>query len=84
MSLNFRKWKTEYKSNFKSPEKFAYEDGVWKGAGPPHIQPKDDSNSDTGRLQKQAAAAPSLRRTKSQHDLPNWFAEVRHLQSYNF
>ncbi|XP_054752321.2 nuclear protein MDM1-like [Lytechinus pictus] len=69
-----RKWRSEYKSNFKTPEVFSYENGVWKGADPPHIQPRDDS-SDRG-----APKPEQLTRSKSVGDLPNWFSEVLELR----
>ncbi|XP_071479119.1 nuclear protein MDM1-like [Diadema antillarum] len=65
-----RKWRTEYKSNFKTPQLFSYENGVWKGADPPHVQPRDDA-SDAGK---------PLQRSKSVGDIPSWFAEVMELR----
>ncbi|PIK40273.1 putative nuclear protein MDM1-like isoform X6, partial [Apostichopus japonicus] len=52
---------------------FSYEDGVWKGANPPHIQPQD-SSSESGRQNK-------LRHAKSEGDIPSWFAEVLELRN---
>lgn len=66
-----RKWKTEYHSNFKAPSLFRYEEGVWKGANPPHIQPQEDS-SESGKINGK------LKHSKSEGDIPSWFAEVRH------
>lgn len=80
--INIRKWRSEYHSNFKPPSLFSYEDGVWKGANPPHIQPQD-SSSEPDRQNK-------LRHAKSEGDIPSWFAEVsqRFIQwkvfNYNF
>lgn len=36
--LLFRRPRSEYASNFRSPTKFQY-DGAWHGADPPHLQP---------------------------------------------
>lgn len=36
--LLFRRPRSEYSSNFRSPTKFQY-DGAWHGADPPHLQP---------------------------------------------
>lgn len=48
---------------------FSYENGVWKGADPPHVQPRDDSSDRGGKPEQ-------LTRSKSVGDLPNWFSEV--------
>ncbi|XP_038054379.1 nuclear protein MDM1-like isoform X2 [Patiria miniata] len=45
-STTIRKWKSEYASNFKEPDIYQYENGIWKGADPPHIVPRDDSSID--------------------------------------
>eukprot|EP00057_Strongylocentrotus_purpuratus_P027250 XP_011681724.1 PREDICTED: nuclear protein MDM1 isoform X1 [Strongylocentrotus purpuratus] len=68
-----RKWRSEYKSNFKTPQVFSYENGVWKGADPPHVQPRDDSSDRGGKPEQ-------LTRSKSVGDLPNWFSEVLELR----
>lgn len=69
-----RKWKTEYHSNFKAPSLFRYEEGVWKGANPPHIQPQEDS-SESGKINGK------LKHSKSEGDIPSWFAEVLELRN---
>ncbi|XP_022098856.1 nuclear protein MDM1-like [Acanthaster planci] len=50
-STTIRKWKSEYASNFKEPDIYRYENGIWKGADPPHITPKDDSSVDRRNAQ---------------------------------
>nr|XP_006816373.1 PREDICTED: nuclear protein MDM1-like isoform X6 [Saccoglossus kowalevskii] len=39
-----KKWKSEYRSNYHDPRVFSYMDGVWRGADPPHIEPRDESS----------------------------------------
>ena len=29
---------SEYNSNYRSPEKFEYKEGAWRGANPPHVE----------------------------------------------
>ncbi|XP_035675519.1 nuclear protein MDM1-like isoform X3 [Branchiostoma floridae] len=33
-------WRSEYHSNYKSPTSFEYRGGTWRGADPPHLQPR--------------------------------------------
>ncbi|XP_078678748.1 nuclear protein MDM1-like isoform X16 [Branchiostoma floridae x Branchiostoma belcheri] len=33
-------WRSEYNSNYKSPTSFEYRGGTWRGADPPHLQPR--------------------------------------------
>ncbi|XP_071810436.1 nuclear protein MDM1-like isoform X2 [Asterias amurensis] len=66
-STTIRRWKSEYASNFHEPELYRYENGIWKGANPPHVAPKDDNS-----LDKQPKETRDSR--------PNWFAEVLELR----
>ena len=34
----FRKHRSEYYKNFKSPQKFSYDHGAWHGADPAHAE----------------------------------------------
>ncbi|XP_070559452.1 nuclear protein MDM1-like isoform X2 [Ptychodera flava] len=61
-----KKWKSEYRSNYRDPRLFGYMEGVWRGADPPHIQPRDDTSTD-GRLPAKEQGG----------GVPEWFAEVR-------
>jgi uncharacterized protein (DUF2461 family) len=39
-SYIFRKSRSEYTANYKSPKKFKVVHGAWKGADPPQLQPQ--------------------------------------------
>ncbi|XP_077984894.1 nuclear protein MDM1-like [Glandiceps talaboti] len=64
-----KKWKSEYRSNYRDPRVFGYMEGVWRGADPPHIQPRDDSSDKVQPVAKEA--------DKPVGGAPEWFAEVR-------
>ncbi|XP_071961410.1 nuclear protein MDM1-like isoform X2 [Antedon mediterranea] len=72
---SLKKWKSEYNSNFKSPAKFKYSHGAWKGADPPHIQPRDDS-SYRGQINDKGDNI----QTSNNQTCPNWFKEVAELR----
>ncbi|XP_033110624.1 nuclear protein MDM1-like [Anneissia japonica] len=73
---SFKKWKSEYRSNFKAPDKFNYESGVWKGADPPQIQPRDDTSAREKITKNDKASQPVV-----DNNVPNWFDEVSELRN---
>ncbi len=40
MFVIYRRHKSEYELNFRSPMEYEYLEGAWRGADPPHIENK--------------------------------------------
>ncbi|XP_078596642.1 nuclear protein MDM1-like isoform X16 [Branchiostoma floridae x Branchiostoma japonicum] len=57
-------WRSEYHSNYKSPTSFEYRGGTWRGADPPHLQPRKEPVSDI----------------PAQSDNKEWYSEVMELR----
>ncbi|XP_078678749.1 nuclear protein MDM1-like isoform X17 [Branchiostoma floridae x Branchiostoma belcheri] len=57
-------WRSEYNSNYKSPTSFEYRGGTWRGADPPHLQPRKEPVSDI----------------PAQNDKKEWYSEVMELR----
>ncbi|XP_078678735.1 nuclear protein MDM1-like isoform X4 [Branchiostoma floridae x Branchiostoma belcheri] len=60
----FGNWRSEYNSNYKSPTSFEYRGGTWRGADPPHLQPRKEPVSDI----------------PAQNDKKEWYSEVMELR----
>ncbi|XP_035675524.1 nuclear protein MDM1-like isoform X6 [Branchiostoma floridae] len=57
-------WRSEYHSNYKSPTSFEYRGGTWRGADPPHLQPRKEPVLDI----------------PAQSDNKEWYSEVMELR----
>ncbi|CAH1265829.1 MDM1 [Branchiostoma lanceolatum] len=57
-------WRSEYNSNYKSPTGFEYREGTWRGADPPHLQPRKEPVLDI----------------PAQSDKKEWYNEVMELR----
>ncbi|KAK3773690.1 hypothetical protein RRG08_001420 [Elysia crispata] len=76
-----RRMGTEYRSNYKSPTRYGYDRGAWKGASAPQMMPRavDDA-------QKADQNANNSNKNNNAEDmeeslpLSNWFAEVIELR----
>ncbi|GFO21284.1 nuclear protein mdm1 [Plakobranchus ocellatus] len=78
-----RRLGTEYRSNYKSPTRYSYDHGAWKGASAPQMMPRasdidnkmDQNNNNNNNNNSNNNAAE-----KEAPPLSNWFAEVIELR----
>ncbi|XP_059148579.1 nuclear protein MDM1-like isoform X2 [Physella acuta] len=71
-----RRAATEYRANFKSPLRYSYEHGAWKGACPPQLIPQVTSDSDNFNENNNNNSNNNAEKVP----LSNWYAEVIELR----
>ncbi|KAK7101751.1 nuclear protein MDM1-like isoform X2 [Littorina saxatilis] len=67
---------SEYRSNFKAPTGFSYEEGAWRNAYPPQLAMVKNGSGDDKEVKKPKAEPES----QEAGSVPNWFAEVLELR----
>ncbi|CAH1782606.1 unnamed protein product [Owenia fusiformis] len=60
-----QKYRSEYKTNFKAPSKFVYNEGAWVGAAPPQVNPRKESDGEQ----------------QNDKSLSSWYQEVIELRN---
>ncbi|KAI8772033.1 nuclear protein MDM1 [Biomphalaria glabrata] len=73
-----RRAATEYRSNFKAPSRYSYENGAWKGAFPPQLIPQVTSDDDS--LKTRNSNANDNNNANESVPVSNWYAEVLELR----
>ncbi|XP_005097853.1 nuclear protein MDM1 isoform X2 [Aplysia californica] len=69
---------SEYKANFKSPLRYSYAEGAWRGAAPPQMMPQTSSAENTDANNDKENN--NNNNASEEAPLSNWFAEVLELR----
>ncbi|GFR79250.1 nuclear protein MDM1 [Elysia marginata] len=80
-----RRMGTEYRSNYKSPTRYGYDHGAWKGASAPQMMPRVEDANDRKEQDKNMNNNQNMNNNnvEEREDAPplsNWFAEVIELR----